>query len=112
MNRVATSSDVGTSHGVFVVLLVDEDVFLVRVDVTFLGNRDDVAKSNDVHYQSECADHHHHGRIGRHDGRIDCSAHNTVNGSLSARSVQLLNGGDAFGIENGKRSPAEPLDHL
>ena len=41
-NKVATSSDIGTGHGVLVIFLVDEDVFLIRIDVTFLGYRDDV----------------------------------------------------------------------
>ena len=51
-----SSIDVGASHSVFVVLLVDEHVFLVRVDVTFLRHADDVNDGDDVRNQGQCAE--------------------------------------------------------
>lgn len=42
--------DIGAGHGVFVVLLVDEDVLFVRIDVALLRDADDVADSDDVNY--------------------------------------------------------------
>lgn len=42
--------DVGAGHGVFVVLLVDEYVLLVRIDVALLRDADDVADGDDVNY--------------------------------------------------------------
>jgi hypothetical protein len=60
------SSNVCTGHGVLVVLLVDEDILLVRIDVALLGDVDDIAKGNDVGDQSKRTDEDHHGRIGRY----------------------------------------------
>ena len=57
---------IGASHSVLVVLLVDEDVLLVGVDVTFLSLSHDVAERDDVRDECECTDADHHRRVGSH----------------------------------------------
>ena len=90
---------IGAGHSILVVLLVDENVFLVRVDMALLGLCDDVAQRDDVGHKSQCTDEDHHLRVGRHNGRIHCGAHNAINGSLSAGSIELFDSSDTIRIE-------------
>ena len=77
--------------------------------MALLGLCNDVTQCDDVGHERQRADEDHHARVGSHHRRIDRGTHNTVNSSLAAGSVQLLDGGNAFGIEDGKCSPAVPL---
>ena len=45
---------------------VDEDILLVRIDVTLLGDTNDVGKGDDVGHQGQCTDNSHHRGIGSH----------------------------------------------
>ena len=97
---------IGSCHSVFVVLLVDEDVFLVRVDVALFGLGNAVAQGDGVGNECQGADDGHHRRVAGHS--LHGSAHS---GSLTAGSgVDLRDSVDTVGILYGKHSPFEGLE--
>ena len=96
---------IGASHGVLVVLLVNKDILFVRIDVTFLGDADDVGDGDDVGHKSESTDDGHHCGVGSHG--VNCGADSCC--FTTSDVVELLDGLDTIGILHGQHGPAEPL---
>lgn len=83
--------DVGAGHRVFVVLLVDEDVLLVRIDVALLRDADDVADGDNVGNQGQCADDGHCRGVGVGGAALDDAVQRAVSiGGRQGHPVELV----------------------